>query len=113
MVAPSTACRPWIGPEASLPAVKVLGRAMGGRDLALGLGALVASSRGAPTAGWIRAGGLADAADLVATVAGFGRLPRRRRWIMAVVTAGAAATAVALSGLLDGDPPAAAGHGLA
>src|SRR5918992_4631825 len=66
LVAPSLAGRLWVGGEARRPGAKVLGRAFGARDLALGLGVVIALDRGAPVRGWLEASALADAADFTA-----------------------------------------------
>jgi hypothetical protein len=95
LVAPGRVLRPWLGPDAGVPAVGVVSRGLGARDVALGLGAILAMRHRAPARGWIEAGGLADGGDLVATLVAFGRLPRRGRWAVAA----AAATAVAAARL--------------
>ena len=80
----------WIGPDAELPTTHVLGRALGARDLAIGLGTLIALERDAPVRGWLEAGVLADAADFAATcVAGRDLPPVGRAGVL--VMAGAAA----------------------
>jgi hypothetical protein len=61
---------------------------MGARDLALGLGAILAMRHDAPVRGWVEAGGLADAGDLAATLLAWRSLPRASRWGVAVLTAG-------------------------
>jgi hypothetical protein len=68
MLAPAWAGRMWIGPEASSPGTKLFIRALGARDFALGLGTLLAMRHNRPTRGWLEASGLADFADLVATI---------------------------------------------
>jgi hypothetical protein len=100
--APSLMARPWIGAEASGPGARTLARAMGGRDLALGLGALRAladSDRHARP--WVALGGTADAVDALATVVAFTSLPRRSRWAMLAVTGGAAVVSIRLAATLD------------
>ena len=47
---PSVPARPWVGPSADELTTQVLGRALGARDVTLGLGAL-AAARQAPFAG--------------------------------------------------------------
>ena len=93
LVVPPRLARPWVGPHADLPAARVLSRALGGRDLALGLGVLLALRHDGPARGWVEAGGLADTGDLVATLLSFRALPTRGRWAVAAAAAGAAATA--------------------
>ncbi len=92
LVAPTALARPWIGDAAAAREVRVLSRALAGRDLALGLGTLAGLA--GPDAGarpWVAGAGLADAVDAVATVVAFGRLPRRTRWLVLASTVGAAA----------------------
>ena len=57
LLAPGWAGRRWIGEPAGHPAVKVLTRALGVRDLAIGLGAVIALDRGVPARGWFEGGG--------------------------------------------------------
>ncbi len=91
---PSVPARPWVGPAADDLAARVFGRALGARDLALGLGALTALQRPASQPGsacaWVAAGALSDALDVVASLASWRELPRRSRWLVAVSAGGAA-----------------------
>jgi hypothetical protein len=92
LAAPSALARPWVGAGED-PGRRVLARALGGRDLALGLGGLLAARRGRPLRGWVEAGGLADAGDVVATLLALRHLPPRSSRGVLVVAAGAAAAA--------------------
>ncbi len=47
----------------------MLARMTGARDIALGLGTLVAGDKGAPVRGWLEGSALADATDALAAVA--------------------------------------------
>jgi len=88
-VLPRLPSRPWIGRDASRSSVRVMARAVGARDVALGLGALVAMGRDAPVRGWLEAGGLADAGDVAATLMGWQAAPRLGRWlVLAAATTG-------------------------
>lgn len=70
--------------------IDVLGRAIGARDLAIGLGALRALRRHVPARGWFEAAVVSDAADAAATLLAFRHLPRRARWlILAAAVTGA------------------------
>jgi hypothetical protein len=96
---PSVPARPWVGAAADDVAARVFGRALGARDLALGLGALsalhgVAAERESASA-WVAAGALSDALDVTASAASWGELPRRSRWLVAVAAGGAALTGAA------------------
>ena len=90
---PSLPARAWVGPSDPLSA-EILGRALGARDLALGLGALAALSKGPSGAraasAWCAAGALSDALDCATTAAAWPRLPRVTRWLVAGSSGGAA-----------------------
>ncbi|MGH9108952.1 MAG: hypothetical protein ACRDY3_05720 [Acidimicrobiales bacterium] len=87
---PGAVTRPWVGSSGRPTGTGVLGRAFGGRDLALGLGVLLADRHGRPVRGWVEAGALADLVDAGATLADFGRLPRVTRDLVLATAAGAA-----------------------
>ena len=91
LVAPAVVARPWIGEEATQPGAAVFGRALGGRDLALGLGALLARSDRKSLRGWVAAAFLADMIDAAVTGADFGNLPRQGRLVVLAAACGAAA----------------------
>lgn len=114
LASPTVIARPWVGAGAAKAAPgQVLGRALGGRDLALGLGALAALQRtqaGAPySAGiWVGVAALADSFDVLATVTAWDALPTVTRWLVAGSAAGSAAVgAIAAWSLLTGQPTAA------
>jgi hypothetical protein len=88
MILPALPLAPWVGDARQDRSVRLLARALGGRDLALGLGTLLALSHEAPVRGWLEAGGLADAGDVLATLGGFKALPRRGRWGVLAAAAG-------------------------
>ena len=79
-------------------------RMLGGRDIALGLGAVVALDHGAPVRGWLEGAALADAVDCVAAVIAREQMtPRAFRGT--VVLAGASAVlGVVLARRLDPPP---------
>ena len=91
---PAVPARPWVGASADDLAARVFGRALGGRDLALGLGALMALQRPAgepgPARAWLAAGALSDALDLVASACSWRELPRHGRWLVTASAGGAA-----------------------
>jgi hypothetical protein len=96
---PAVPARPWVGASADDLAARVFGRALGGRDLALGLGALAALRRPDAEAGsaasWVAAGALSDALDVAASLASWRDLPRVTRWLVAASAGGAALTGAA------------------
>ena len=91
---PSVPARPWVGAAADDVAAQVFGRALGARDLALGLGALAALQGPAGRAGspraWVAAGALSDALDVAASLSSWQELPRVTRWLVAASAGGAA-----------------------
>ena len=101
VVAPTLVTRLWLGPGARRPTDKPLARSVGGRDVALGIGAILAMDRGAPVRGWLEAGALSDAGDLLGTLLAFASLPRFGRWSMVLVPSGAVAAAAVLAPLVD------------
>ncbi|HTX27560.1 MAG TPA: hypothetical protein VME19_11135 [Streptosporangiaceae bacterium] len=102
---PSVPSRPWVGAASDDLAARVFGRALGARDVALGLGALSALQRSPAEPGsagaWVAAGAVSDALDVVATLASWRDLPRAGRWLVAGSAAASAlvgaAAALAIS----------------
>lgn len=99
---PLVPARPWVGASADDVAARVFGRALGARDLALGLGALAALQRSSAETGsagaWVAAGALSDALDVAASLSSWRDLPRVTRWLV-VASAGGAALAGAAGAL--------------
>jgi len=91
---PVVPARPWVGAAANDLAARVFGRALGARDLALGLGALAALQHPASAPGsasaWVAAGALSDALDVAASARSWRELPRTGRWLVAASAGGAA-----------------------
>jgi len=96
---PSVPARPWVGAAADDLAAQVFGRALGARDLALGLGALAALRHPAAGPGsaraWVAAGALSDALDVAASLSSWRELPSRSRWLVVTAAGGAAVTGAA------------------
>ncbi|MGO8875874.1 MAG: hypothetical protein ACLQNG_08940 [Acidimicrobiales bacterium] len=101
-VSPSVALRPWAGAAvAAHPGGRLVGRALGGRDLALSAGAFLAMRHDGRVRGWIEAGGLADTGDVLATLVAFRHLPKRTRWGVLALTLGAVAAAYVVAPSVD------------
>lgn len=89
-LAPGMALRAWPGDGSHRHAVsRFLARSTGGRDLAIGMGTLIALRRQAPVRGWLEAGMLADAVDAVAVVSVARTVPRGRAALAFASAAGA------------------------
>lgn len=94
--APGVVAAVWVGPLRE-PAGTVLGRALGGRDVALGLGTLISAMTGRSMIPWVVASGGADAVDAVATLLVRSELPRGRRELIAAAAGGSALVALLLA----------------
>jgi hypothetical protein len=82
------------GPHADTPALRLVTRAFGARDVILGMGTLRALDQDADAAGWARASAACDGADAVATLLAARGLPAGR-----TLLGGASAVAAAAAGL--------------
>jgi hypothetical protein len=111
MLAPSLPLRPWVGDLAGDRRGKLLARSLGARDLALGLGVILALKHDAPVRGWVEGSGLADAGDVLSTLLAFGKLPKGGRWLVLFSAAGAVAAARLASVAVDAEPEVDLGLG--
>jgi hypothetical protein len=103
IAAPNLATRVMFGRRRAAAAA-VFARMLGGRDVALGLGAAIALDRGAPVRGWLEAGALADGLDSLSALLARGVIPPAVR-VNTVLLSGAAAWAgIALARRLDPPP---------
>jgi len=95
IAAPGLALRAWPGRRPSKDddgaLLELLARSTGGRDVALGVGALLALSHDAPVRGWLEAGMLADVADAVAILLALPHLPKAKAVLMLGAAVGTAA----------------------
>ena len=101
---PGIAGRMWIGPDAARRPVKVLARAFGVRDLAIGLGVVIALDRGTPARGWIEAGALSDTIDTCASLLAGSSIPPGIRLPAIAIGAGSAAAGAKLAPEFDHSP---------
>ncbi len=105
VLTPSLVARPWVGDVGDDVPARLLARAMGGRDLVLGIGTLrglsVSDAEGRP---WVALGGVADLVDAVATLVSFGHLPRRARWAYLAIALGASIASTRAAIALDSSP---------
>jgi hypothetical protein len=99
-LSPDVVTRPWVGDEAGNLSSRVLARALGGRDVALGLGALLAARKKAAIEPWVAMAALADIVDTSVTLRMFRMLPHRGR----LIVLGSASAAAAI-GLVSSLPP--------
>ena len=79
----------WIGKQARLPGTQVLSRAVGARDLALGLGGVQAAVRNDGSARqWMGAAAICDAVDFGATWVAGRKIPRSARTSVLAIAGG-------------------------
>ncbi|HEX3688460.1 MAG TPA: hypothetical protein VHV28_02145 [Solirubrobacteraceae bacterium] len=110
VVTPRLASRVMSGRPASDAIAPLFMRMLGARDVALGLGTVIALDRGAPVRGWVEGSALADTADCIACV-----LARKDMAPVAFrISAGAGGASAILGALLsrrlDPPPPAQPGQ---
>ena len=102
LVAPRLPSAPWVGDdEARRSSVRLMARSLGARDVALGLGPVLALRHDTPVRGWVEGGALADAGDLVGTLLAWRDLPRRTRVVMLTIIAGSMVASRVLAGAVD------------
>jgi hypothetical protein len=101
VIAPQRFTNLWLGYDSGRAGTQVVSRGLGARDVALGVGLLAADER--QLGAWVTGAVMADAADLVATIAAGRSLPVAGRALVgALALGGAALGAVALAGLSRG-----------
>lgn len=83
---------------------------LGARDVALGLGTVIALDRGAPVRGWLEGSALSDAADCLACILARDRMTPVAATTSAALGGGSALLGILLSRRLDPPPPAHPGQ---
>ena len=86
LATPGMALKLWPGragtTERDEALLRMMARHTGGRDIGLGVGALLAQKHDAPVRGWLEAAMLADVLDAVSIVVAFRHLPRTKAVLM-------------------------------
>jgi hypothetical protein len=101
LVAPGAVTRWWTGEQEGSTTLPMAVRGMGARDLAIGMGTLMALENDGPVSRWLEAGAVADAADAFATLTSWRRLPGLRRMCLLALEVTAAWVAMDLASNLD------------
>ena len=95
LVTPRLAMKAWPGRSGSTERdealLRMMARHTGGRDIGLGVGALLAQKHDAPVRGWLEAAMLADVLDAVSIVFALRHLPRTKAILMLGAALGTAA----------------------
>jgi hypothetical protein len=105
LAAPGLATRAMSRHKESAGLAPMFARMFGARDLALGLGAMVAIDRGVPVRGWLEGAALADAADCLAAILARKELTPNAFKGTAALGGGSALLGFFLSRRLDPPPP--------
>ena len=98
---PRKAVRGYMGQDNPSFAAQMAIRGLGARDIALGTGLLVALEDDGDVDRWLEAGAIADAGDLLATLANFRELPTWRRMLWLITAGSATFLGLKLAGSLD------------
>jgi hypothetical protein len=110
LIAPRLAARVMGAGRAPRGTAPLLARMLGARDIALGLGTVIALDRGKPVRGWIEGSALADAADCLACLLARTELPPNVVRATASLGGASAIVGIFLSRRLDPPPPAHPGQ---
>jgi hypothetical protein len=110
MVAPGLATRAMSGRQTSEPIGPVFARMLGARDVALGLGTVIALDRGKPVRGWLEGSALSDTVDCLACVLAREHIRSNVLQVAGGLGAGSAIVGFLLSRRLDPAPPAHPGQ---
>lgn len=100
-LAPHRFGRAWTGEESDSVTSRMAVRGLGARDVALGMGTLIALEGDSSARGWLEAQALADGSDAFSTLSNFKEMPALRRWLMLGTAAGACYLGIKLAGELD------------
>jgi hypothetical protein len=93
----------WTGEEDISTTSRMALRSLGGRDVALAVGTLIALENNGNVRGWLEAGALADASDAVSTITNWGDLPSLRRLLGLASSVSAVAVGLNLAQAFDED----------
>jgi hypothetical protein len=110
VVAPRLATRTMRRGRGSDGIAPLFARMLGARDIALGMGAVIALDRGKPVRGWLEAAALTDTADCVACALAREEMPPSAFGAAAGLGAASAILGIVLSRRLDPAPPAHPGQ---
>ena len=91
----------WTGEEDISTTSRMALRSLGGRDVALAVGALIALENDGNVRGWLEAGALADASDALGTLTNWGELPPLRRLLGLASSIGAVTVGLNLAQSFD------------
>ncbi|MEA2461427.1 MAG: hypothetical protein QOH90_1604 [Actinomycetota bacterium] len=100
-LAPKRTARFWTGESPEMAVSHMAVRGMGARDVALGLGMLIALENDGPVRGWLEASALADAGDAASTILSWKRFGSVRKVGWLAIELAAAYYAMQLADSID------------
>ena len=101
-IAPRRFARLWTGTaDTASAAVPIATRGLAARDIALGLGTLMALEGDGPVRRWLEAQALADASDAASTLMAFGEMRGIRRWLALATASSSCYLALHLADSID------------
>jgi hypothetical protein len=106
VLAPRLATRIITGKPEAVGVEPLFARMIGARDLALGLGTVIALDHGTPVRGWLEGSALADAGDCLSALASRKQMTERSLFGTMVLAGFAAVAGAVLGRRLDPAPPA-------
>jgi hypothetical protein len=101
VLAPRRAARLWTGEDEGSAISALAVRGLGARDLAIGMGTLIALEDDGDVSGWLRAGIVSDAGDALGVLSNFGKLGGLRRWALLATSCTAVYAGVKAADALD------------
>jgi hypothetical protein len=101
IAAPALVASRWVGDDQLSDGAKLLARSLGARDLALGLGVLLAMKEDAPARGWLEGAALADLVDAAATLLYWKKLPPMGRTATLAIAASSAVQCALVARVID------------
>jgi hypothetical protein len=99
-VAPRWTIRTWTGQSLDSGAANMVARSLAGREIAIGLGTVIAMNKDAPVRGWIEAGMVADLTDALASFFAIRRIAPIRALLSAVASGASVALGYRLADAL-------------
>lgn len=101
LAAPERVGKSWLGEPAEHPATHIALRGLGGRDIALAAGAVLATARGSAARPWLALTVASDVLDIAATLAAGDSVPDRARKGTVALAGGTALLGATLTALVD------------
>lgn len=100
-LAPGTGMKVWIGEGSDTPSARAAARGLGARDVAIGMGTLLALESGKGVREWLLAGVAADSADAISALGSFREASKLKSLVGLAIAGGAAVIGLRLAESVD------------